>query len=348
MRISPHFVAVLFALLTTGATPSRGQDYAIGADVSFLAQVEHEGVVFKDNGIAAPGLQILKNHGYGWIRLRVFHTPSTLPNNLEYTIALAKDAKKLGFKLLMDYHYADDWADPGKQPIPKAWLGKPHPELVQAVFEYTRDTIAAFRDAGVLPDMVQIGNEITNGMLWPDGKLPENWDNFAELVYAGVNGVDAGRGNGVRPKIMIHIDRGGDLAGSKAFLDKLNSYHLPYDVIGQSYYPWWQGSLNDLRKNLEFMATAYPQDIIVVETAYNWRPGNYLGKLAPFPESPEGQRAFLDELNRVVMQTPNHRGKGVFWWEPAVKGDLAMRGFFDDHFNALPVVNIFDRFARGK
>jgi len=231
--------------------------------------------------------------------------------------------------------------------LPRAWVGKSHADLVKAVFEYTRDTIAAFRDAGVLPDMVQIGNEITVGMMWPDGKLPANWDNLAQLVHAGINGVDAGRGNGVRPKIMIHIDRGGDIKGTKAFLDKLDSYHVPYDIIGQSYYPWWHGSLNDLRANLEFMAKEYGKDIIVVEAAYNWKPGNYLNKPAPFPESPEGQKAFLDKVNRAVMATPKGRGKGIFWWEPAVvDGHLTVRGYFDDQHNALPVLTVFDHFAR--
>lgn len=316
--------------------------------MSFLAAAEQHGAVFRENGTARPGLQILKDHGYNWIRLRVFHAPTDLPNSLDYTIALAKQAKQLGFKFLLDYHYADGWADPGKQPIPKAWQGMSHKQLVDAVFAYTRDTIAAFRDAGVLPDMVQIGNEITNGMLWPDGHLPENWDNFAQLIYAGVNGVDAGRGNGVRPKIMIHIDRGGDWKGTKAFLDRLNSYEIPYDVIGQSYYPWWHGSLNDLRHNLEFMAREYRKPIMVVETAYNWKPGNYLNRPAPFAESPEGQREFLDELNRVVMQTPDGLGAGVFWWEPAVEGPLRVRGYFDDQGNALPVITVFDRLAHGK
>jgi arabinogalactan endo-1,4-beta-galactosidase len=340
-----NFVSLIFPLLIA-ASPVRCQQYAVGADVSFLGKAEQQGVIFKDAGAAAPGLQILKNHGYNWVRLRLFHTPTELPNNLDYTIAAAKDAKKAGFKFLLDYHYSDTWADPGRQLVPKAWEGKSHAELVKAVFEYTRDTVAAFRDAGVLPDMVQVGNEITHGMMWPDGKLPENWDNFAQLVYAGINGVDAGRGNGPRPKIMIHIDRGADLAGTKAFLDKLNSYDVPYDIIGQSYYPWWHGSLNDLRRNLEFMASEYQKDIIVVETAYNWQPGNYLNKSAPFPESPEGQRAFLDEVNLVVMETPNGRGKGVFWWEPAVTGDLTIRGFFDSQHNALPVITVFDRFTR--
>ena len=340
-------VAFAFATCALHATRGTAEDYAIGADVSFLRQAEmQQGVAFKEGGERRPALEILKAHGYGWVRLRLFHAPTTLPNDIDYTIALARDAQKLGMKFLLDFHYADDWADPDKQPIPKAWAGKSHQELTEAVFAYTRDAIAAFRAAGVLPQMVQIGNEITHGMLWPDGKLPENWDRFAELVYAGVNGVDAGRGNGPRPKIMIHVDRGGDLVGTKAFFDKLNSYDVPYDIIGQSYYPWWHGSLNDLRANLTFMANAYQKDIIVVETAYNWRPAEYIGKATPFPESPEGQRQFLDELNRVVMETPNGRGKGVFWWEPVVTGSLASRSYFDDRHVALPVITVFDRFAR--
>ena len=305
MKHVPLLLAV--AVLLPGTI--QAQDYAVGADISFLAQAEKDGAVFKDNGVPKPGLQILKDHGYNWVRLRLFHTPAQLLNNLEYTIALANDAKKLGFKFLLDYHYADDWADPGKQPIPKAWHGKSHEELVKAVFEYTRDTIAAFRESGALPDIVQVGNEVINGMLWPDGKLPENWDNFAQLIYAGINGVDAGRGNNPRPKIMIHIDRGADLKRTKVFFDKLASYDIPYDIIGQSYYPWWHGSLNQLRQNLESMAREYQKDIIVVEAAYNWKPGNYLNKSAPFPESPAGrfQRFSFPRLHGQLPQIELYR-----------------------------------------
>lgn len=339
--------ATLVLATTFFAVPyAPAQDYAIGADVSFLRQAEQQGAVFKDHGTPKPVLEILKSHGYNWIRLRLFHTPTELPNNLAYTIAEAKDARELGFKFLLDFHYADDWADPAKQPIPKAWQGKSHKELAAAVFDYTRNTIAAFRDAGVLPDMVQIGNEITNGMLWPDGKLPGHWKNFADLVDAGIRGVDAGRAGAPRPKIMIHIERSCDLPATKAFFDKLDSYHIPYDVIGQSYYPWWHGSVGDLRRNLVFMAKRYNKDIIVVEAAYNWQPGNYLGKPAPFPESPDGQRDFLEAVNAAVLATPGGHGKGVFWWEPAVKGDLAARGFFDQQGNALPVIMVFDQPGR--
>lgn len=339
-------IAVLVGFLFSQRAPLRAAQYAIGADLSFLKEAEDSGKVFKDNGEAKPGLLIFKDHGYNWIRLRLFHTPADLPNNPEYTIQLAKAAKKLGFHFLLDYHYSDTWADPGKQYLPKAWDGLSHAQLVKAVSDYTKQTIIAFREAGVLPDMVQIGNEVINGMLWPDGRLPGNWDNFADLVKAGIAGVKAGSGNGPHPRIMIHIDRGADKARTKDFFDKLNSYRIDYDVIGQSYYPWWHGSLNDLRENMIFMAKEYKKDIIVVEAAYNWMPAEYKNHPGPFPESPEGQRQFLEQVNRIVQETPDGLGKGVFWWEPAVTGPLGSRGFFDADGNALPVMTIFDKFTR--
>lgn len=194
--------------------------------------------------------------------------------------------------------------------------------------------------------MVQIGNEVIAGMLWPDGKLPDHWDRFAELLKAGIRGVDAGRGDEARPRIMIHIDRGGDRNGTRAFFDRLNALGVAYDVIGQSYYPWWQGSLLALRENLDFMARTYRKDIILVEAAYCWRPTEYTRRPGPFPETPEGQREFLEELNRLALATVDHRCIGIFWWEPAVSGPLRSRGFFDDDGNALPVIHVFDRFTR--
>jgi arabinogalactan endo-1,4-beta-galactosidase len=330
---------------------SRGADFAFGADLSFLKQAEAQGKVFKDGTNALPGLQIFHNHGYNWIRLRIFVEPvgGGLPNALKYTLAQAQDAKKLGYKFLLDFHYANSWADPGQQPTPAAWKNLSRPERVQKVFDYTRDTIAAFREAGVLPDMVQVGNEITHGMLWPDGKLPDNWDNFADYIRAGIKGVGAGSGTNAQPKIMIHIDQGGSVAKTKYFFDKFNSYKIPYDVIGFSYYPWWHGTLMDLRENLAFTANTYGKDIIVVETAYNWRPARETSdRLGPFPETPEGQREFLDELTRVVLAAPDGRGKGIFWWEPAVgnRGGLVSRSFFDEAGNSLPVITVFDKYTR--
>ena len=342
-----NFIVFASLLLALSAKPLRASDFAFGADLSFLKQAEERGKIFHDGTNALPGLQIFKNHGYNWIRLRIFVEPvsNNLPNTLAYTIAEAQDAKKLGCKFLLDFHYANSWADPGKQPTPGDWIDLSHKARVKKVFEYTRDTMAAFHDAGVLPDMVQIGNEITAGMLWPDGKLPAHWDNVADYLRAGIKGVAAGCGTNPPPRIMIHTDTGGNLAKTKWFFDNLRRYKISYDVIGLSYYPRWHGTLMDLRENLAFAASEYGKDVMIVETGYNWRPGNdFKGHAAPFPETPEGQRDFLDEVTRIALQTPGQRCKGIFWWEPAT-GNRGARGFFDEDGNSLPVLNVFDKYT---
>lgn len=327
--------------------------YAIGADLSFLAQAEANGTRFRDGGVEKPGLQIFRDHGYNWIRLRLFHTvansPWPLPNDLPYTLALAKRAKAMGYKFLLDFHYSDTWADGDKQFIPKAWTQLSRPALISAVETYTRETITALREGGALPDMVQIGNEIAPGMMFPAGKLPGQWDTLAELLKAGIRGVEAGRGTEARPRIMLHIDKGGDVATTKWWFDNVISRGVPFDVIGQSYYPWWHGTLLNLRDNLAFMAETYRKPIIMVEVAYNFRPGEYIGKPAPFAESPEGQREFLETIHQLVLATPYGLGKGVMWWEPAVEhSPIRGRGMFDDAGNALPVIEVFDKWTRGK
>lgn len=344
-------ILVSFLLVSIAGKKCDASEFAFGADLSFLKQAEDNGKIFKDGTNAEPGLEMFRNHGYNWIRLRIFVEPvgDRLPNGLAYTLAEAKAAKKLGYKFLLDFHYANSWADPSQQPTPAAWKDLSHDERVQKVFEYTRDTIATFRDAGVLPDMVQIGNEVTQGILWPDGKLPVNWDHFADYLRAGSKGVDAGRGKNPCPKIMIHVVESGSIERTRYFFDKLNHYQIPYDVIGFSYYPWWHGTLMDLRENLAFAANEYHKDIIIVETAYNWRPARETaGRAEPFPETPAGQRDFLDELTRIVLAVPDGRGKGIFWWEPAVgdHGSPVSRSFFDEKGNALPVISVFDKYTR--
>jgi arabinogalactan endo-1,4-beta-galactosidase len=337
------FAIAVSPLWLATATRANKDEFAVGADISFLADSEQKGVVFKEGGQEKQALQILRDHNYNWVRLRLFHTPDRLPNNLEYTITQAKAAKKLGFKFLLDIHYSDTWADPQKQFTPRAWKDLDHDKLVDAVYSYTRDVITSFRSAGASPDMVQIGNEVIGGMLWPDGKLPNNWANFADLLKAGIRGVKAGTGDDLPPKIMVHIDRGGDQKTTKAFFDKCRELGVDYDVIGQSYYPWWHGSLEKLADNMAFMARTYDKDIMLVEVAYNWRPAEYKDRNGPFPETPEGQQAFLRSVNEIVRNTPQGRGRGIFWWEPAVPpGSLAGRGMFDQSGNALPVIDVFD------
>jgi len=345
MRIRLRRV-ILAALGIVALRPLAGQGYAIGADVSFLPKCEQDGQVFKEHGKPVDVLALLREHHYNWVRLRIFHDPAAapdhLPNDLDYTLALAKRAKADGFRILLDFHYSDSWADPGKQPTPAAWLGLTHKQLVKQVFRYTRDTIARFAASGAMPDMVQIGNEVTYGMLWPDGKLPANWDHFADLLKAGMRGVNAGRGSAPRPRIMIHIERSGDLVAAVNFLDNLRARHVRFDVLGLSYYPRWHGPVATMRENLRQLALRYHYPIIVVETAYDWAPHDFAGKAAEFPESPEGQLAFLRAVDSAVRAIPAGLGQGVFWWEPAAEGGLRDRSFFDRQGNVLPVITAFD------
>ncbi len=344
MRFSfSHFAVVLLLIAAVAQVDSlRAEDFMVGADLSFLKREEDQGTVFKDAGQAKPGLQIFKDHGYNWIRLRLFHTPTELPNDLQYTVTMAKEAKKLGYKFLLDLHYSDTWADPSKQFMPKAWEGKSNEELEEAIENYTRWAVTEFREAGAAPDMVQIGNETVSGMLWPNGKLPDHWDVFCNFVKAGVRGVQAASDKKTKPRIMIHICFG-NKGKIKYYLDKLVAANVPFDVVGLSYYPWWHGPMKDLKENLRFMAVEYKKDVVVVEAGYCWRPTEYTRKTGPFPETPEGQKEFWEQVTKIVRETPDGRGLGVFWWEPAVMGPLKNRSFFDEANNALPAISVFDR-----
>lgn len=345
--VKNNTIILLFGLIIGFSPQLNAQEYAIGADLSFVKEAEDKGFQFKENGVVKKGLDIFREHGYNWIRLRLFHTPTRLPNGLAYTIAMAKEAKEKGYKFLLNYHYSDTWADPQKQYLPKAWDSLPQKDLEQKLYEYTKETMIAFKDAGVFPDMVQIGNEISNGMCWPNGKLPENWDNLAGLLQAGIKGVMASCGNRKPPKIMIHIDKGGDKNFTKYWFDKLHSYTIKYDVIGQSYYPWWHGNLLNLRECLNFTALEYKKDIILVETAYNYDVAEYKEKKPPFPETEKGQKEFLEHVNDIILHIPNNLGKGIFWWEPAAPfKSFTRRTFFSNDGEVKPVIEVFDKYVR--
>ena len=319
-------------------------DYCIGADLSFLKQQEDGGTRFRDSGAVKPGLQIFRDHGYGWIRLRLFYQPSLhpdrLPNDLAYTTDLAKQAKARGFRFLLDFHYSDSWADPGKQNPPAAWAGLNHAQLTDSVCRYTSGVIAALRSAQVLPDMVQIGNEITAGMLWPDGSS-SSWSRLGDLIKAGIRGVDSGRGDAAMPLIMLHVDGGGNQAVTQWWFDNALAQGIAFDVIGQSYYPQWHGTLADLRDNFTFMGNTYGKDIILVETALNADSNG----VSPFPLTNQGQADFLKAVNEIVRTAPHGRGKGVFWWEPTRSPDPPTRNFFDAGGNAKPVIRVYDGYV---
>lgn len=345
-----HLIAALVLTLFT-ARPAQALDYVIGADLSFLKQQEDAGKRFRDSGQVKPGLQIFRDHGYNWVRLRLFHnvslSPWPLPNNLAYTTAMAKSAKALGFKFLLDFHYSDTWADPGAQAIPKAWEGLSQSVLLDSVYRYTRDVIRHLRQQGAAPDMVQIGNEINNGFMWPAGGI-QNWKNFGDLLKAGMRGVDSAfvaapsLGLPAQPRAltMLHIANGGDTAVTKWFFDNVADQGVPYDLIGQSYYPLWQGTPQDLGRNLAMMARRYAKEMVVVETAFAEYPD---GQGSPFPLTDAGQVAYLRAIDSIVRATPNGLGKGLMWWEPTGDDYLGgPRGLFDRQLNARPAMQVFD------
>ncbi len=329
--------------------------FIAGADLSLLQFTEDHGVQYKEGGVAQDALSLFKAHGCNYVRLRLFVDPkgsSGQVNTLAYTVALARRVKAANLPWMLDLHYSDGWADPGHQAIPAQWQGLTHLQLVDQIFAYTRDTLAAFRLAGCPPDMVQVGNEITNGMLWPDGGQlvsEAKWDAFAELLQAGIRGVHAGAT--AATKIVIHIDKGSRLGVSRSFFAHLTARNVPFDMIGLSYYPFQDGPLAGLRQSLDYLAGTYRKDIIVAETAQYWRGGKQ-NLVLPYPRTPEGQKAFLADLLRTVAATPGGHGRGVFYWAPewiegnkwygaGGSGDCESRALFDPSGNMLPALNAF-------
>lgn len=325
--------SMLLGAAAGNAAPGAGGPAVRGVDMSFTPQLEAAGVTWRHKGRRAPVEKIFHQAGANWMRIRVWVNPPAGYSTLETATELALRAKKTGMKVLLDLHYSDFWADPAHQGTPLAWAGQDLAQLAATVEQYTRDAVEALSNAGAHVHMVQVGNEITSGMLWPlgrlyDGSADQNWPGFTTLLGAGLAGVRAARVKGPAPQTMVHIDRGGDNGGSRWFFDKVLEAGLDFDVIGQSYYPFWHGTLEDLEHNLTDLATRYGKDIIVVETAYPWTLENgdglenildivsELPQAAMWPPTPAGQLAYFAALREVFGKVPNGHGLGFMCWEP--------------------------------
>jgi arabinogalactan endo-1,4-beta-galactosidase len=342
-----------------GATASM----FLGADISALERIEQAGAVFRDSGQAGDAIAILRAHGAGGFRLRLFVSPNYTEvqvNDLAYTVRMAGRVKAAGAKLLLDLHYSDTWADPGHQVTPAAWAGLSFDSLQLQVETYTAGVITRLKQAGALPDIVQVGNEIDGGMLWPLGQVSgtgsdtaAQWDRFTRLLKAGIRGVRSALGPGDSVRIMLHFSQGGSTGGTQWFFDHMNAYGVTYELIGLSYYPWWHGTLADLTANLQATAQRYGKDVMVVETSYPWRAGGW-ESMAPnqtamtWPVSPAGQAQFLRDLVAAVAAVPGGHGAGVVWWYPEavqVPGLFVWGGgslsLFDAGGNLLPAASGF-------
>ena len=321
----------LLILFINALVVAQTSDFIKGVDISFIPQIEDLGGAYYVDETQTDPVEIFSQNGVDYIRLRLWHSPANGFCGLASTLEMAGRIKQSGLKFLLNFHYSDTWADPSHQNKPAAWASLTYEELVDSIYAYTFNVIHAFDAANVLPDMVQIGNEIIIGFLWPEGRVgdsyntPQQWQQFTNLLKTARNAVMDAVPDTTIP-IMIHIDRGGDNAGSRWFFDNLNSYQVPFDVIGQSFYPWWHGSLTDLSQNLNDLSTRYNKNIIVVETAYPWtlswddNTNNIVGNSSQlhngYPASVEGQYDFLHDLIDIIKNVPNNKGKGVFYWAP--------------------------------
>lgn len=291
----------------------------LGADISFLPQLEARGIKFSDKGVQKDVMEILKDHGFNYIRLRLFVDPASDSGyspgkgfcDLPHTLAMAKRIKKAGMKFLLDFHYSDTWADPGKQFKPEAWKSLDFNDLAKKVHDYTTQVLLALKAQGTLPDMVQTGNEINHGIIWPEGSV-QHPDSLAILLNAGMAATKK-----VDPSILtlLHIALGGQNSESESFIDNMINRGVSFDVIGESYYPKWHGTLEDLETNLNLLSKKYNKPVIVAEYSH-----------------------LKKEVNKIAFSIPGNKMEGTFIWEPL----STWESIFDKDGKSNEYINEYD------
>lgn len=318
-----------------------------GADFSTLPEIERCGGKYYDNGRQGDLVEILAAHGFNYSRIRLWNDPYSEngepygagTNDIEAALKIAGRSKEAGMKILLDFHYSDFWADPGKQYKPKDWRTLDAAGLEEAVYGFTKESLGRFAAAGLIPDMVQVGNEITNGLLWPDGRKPE-WENIVRFVNAGIRAV---RDTDRNIQVMIHLDSGHNGEMHRDWFDNYLSHGgLDFDVIGLSYYPVWNGPLKGLIDNMAALASRYGKGVAVAEVSQSFSTEDYaeheklsaserkgaaakkeLTDRLEFAPTAEGQAKFMRAFMQGIRDIPDGQGLGFFYWEPGwipVKG----------------------------
>lgn len=299
----------------------------LGADLSYVNEIEDYGGVFYDNGHAKDPFLILKEHGANVVRVRLWHTPTwTQYSTFADVQRTIQRAKALGMAVLLDIHYSDTWADPAKQIIPAAWSKIADLSLLEvAVYDYTLDILLQLNQHNLMPDFVQVGNEINTEILMPgayDG-APIDWRRNTPLINAGLRAVhDAGQQSTTSLRAMLHIAQPENIVSW--FDAALAAGIHDFDVIGMSYYPKWSTySVHQAGKTIGEARERYNQDVMIVESAYPWtldrgRADSHLmsedAVVSDYPATPQGQRQFLIDLTQA---THENGGIGVVYWEPA-------------------------------
>jgi arabinogalactan endo-1,4-beta-galactosidase len=310
--ITIFFIAVLSACIaTTLSAQNQNKDFVKGADISWLPQMEATGYKFyNDKGVEQDCFRILKDHGINTIRLRTWVDPSddraSGHCSTAETVAMALRAKKWGMRVMIDFHYSDSWADPGKQKKPKAWEGHDFKRLLNDVYDYTLSVMQVLKSKEVLPEWVQVGNETASGMIYPEGST-SNWTGLAQLINKGYDAIKQ-----VSPatKVILHVDQGNNNERFRKWFDSARAHGAKYDVIGLSYYPYWlKGnpdytlSIDDLGNNLNDMVSRYGKEVMVVEVG---------------GEDFKAQNTYdmLIAVKNKVKAVPGKKGLGLIYWEP--------------------------------
>lgn len=311
-----------------------------GADLSFLPEIEQAGTKFYDStGAVKPALQIFKDYGCNLVRVRLWYNPATQHSSLAEVLTFCKQIRDAGLQILLDFHYSDTWADPGQQAIPAAWSALTIDVLKDSVKTYTQRVVGLLKAQNTLPAIIQVGNEINNGIMWPAGKVSgitdANWTSLIMFIKSGIEGIKAiDTHNSVA--IMLHYAQ---TDGVQDFFNKMVSQGISFDIAGLSYYPWWGvKDLTTLQQQLNNLATL-GKKIMVVETAYpftlqwNDNTNNTVGDvsqlLPAFPASFQGQLAYLLQLKKMIAAIPGQAGIGFCYWAPdwvAFKGTSATDG----------------------
>ena len=318
----------------------RHMKFVKGMDLSTLLELERCGAKYYDNGEERDLLAIMKSYDVDTIRIRLWNDPwsetgesyGAGENDLKTSLEIAKRVTAAGFGVLLNFHYSDFWADPGKQIKPKAWADYGVKELEQAVYDYTLESMRTFLDAGVNITMVQVGNELSNGLLWPEGKVP-NYDNIATFVNAGIRAV---RKADAAIPVMIHLDNGGNNALYREWFDNFTKRGEDFEIIGLSYYPFWHGSLQMLNDNMNDIAERYGKDLVIAEVSMGYTMEDYknyeklsdeerkgyatrpaLVEKIEYPMTKHGQYDFMEDFLNRISHIKGGKGKGFFYWEPA-------------------------------
>lgn len=318
----------------------RHMKFVKGMDLSTLLELERCGAKYYDNGEERDLLAIMKSYDVDTIRIRLWNDPwsetgesyGAGENDLKTSLEIAKRVTAAGFGVLLNFHYSDFWADPGKQIKPKAWADYGVKELEQAVYDYTLESMRTFLDAGVNITMVQVGNELSNGLLWPEGKVP-NYDNIATFVNAGIRAV---RKADAAIPVMIHLDNGGNNALYREWFDNFTKRGEDFEIIGLSYYPFWHGSLQMLNDNMNDIAERYGKDLVIAEVSMGYTMEDYknyeklsdeerkgyatrpaLVEKIEYPMTKQGQYDFMEDFLNRISHIKDGKGKGFFYWEPA-------------------------------